>query len=300
MRQVEFIQSSIAASDIEIAARRDEDFDAVVGLGGSQRTAEVFKRQIRHIGMQRRDMLDRLQVTYEELGHLRSGAMYRAWDHSVQQLCEKAGTNLDDYNRVFKIGTKEERVATRRDLQEDIREKYGRFRRVVDTVTGGSFRKADRMVRRAGMLKELAGAGTIQKVDTALGELTDMLQLTLVKNPEVVRMLEQEAELNENRAPAMENGPRTFKAAQEKRVANEQQLEEKLDEHAKNFKMKDGRGWDRMNAEERRESLAPLRSEMARNELNTGQGWFARALLSIYRALFARKEEEFINRPVAA
>jgi hypothetical protein len=300
MRQVEYVQSRIAASDIEIAARRDEDFDAVVGLGGSARTAEVFKRQIRHLGMKNRVMLDRLQVTYEELDHLRSTLTYRAWDHAVQQLCAKAGTNLDDYDRVFKTGSKEERVASRRELQGEIREKYGRFRRVVDSVTGGSFRKADRMVRRAGMLQEVAGVGAIGKVDHALGDLAGMLRYTLVENPEVMRMLEQEAERNEDLAPAMENGPRTFKAAQETRVQSEKQLGERLDAHARNFKTKDGRGWDRMRPEERRESLAPLRSDMARDELNAGKGWFSRALLCIFRALFARKEEELINRPVAA
>jgi hypothetical protein len=300
MHQVEFIQSSIVASDIEHAARRDEDFDAVVGLNGSERTAEIFKRQIRHLGMKNRGMLDRLQLTYEELAHLRSTITYRAWDQAVQQLCAKAGTNLADYERVFKTGSKEERMATRRELQGEIREKYGRFRRVVDSVTGASFRKADRMVRKAGMLEELAGAGAVGKVDHALHDLTGMLRYTLVENPEVVRMLEQEAERNEDLSPAMENGPRTFKAAGESHLQNEKALDEKLDAHVRNFKMKDGRSWDRMNADERRESLAPLRSEIAHDEINTGKGWFSRALLSIYRVLFARKEEELINRPVAA
>jgi hypothetical protein len=216
---------------------------------------------------------------------------------SVERLCQKAGTTIDDYDYVFKLGSPEEKIESRRKLQEDIHSRYGKFRRVVDNITGGSARKAGRLVHTADMLTTYE---TVREVDAALGDLTGVLRYTLVENPEVVRLLEQEAVRNENLAPAMENGPRTLKAAQEKRVASEKELDEKLDAHAKNFKMKDGRGWDRMNADERRESLAPLRSEIAHDEINTGKGWFSRALLSIFRALFAQKEEKLINRPVAA
>lgn len=303
-KEAQYIQGRLNEQDLQIAANRDQDLEAEIGLRGSERTLAVMKRQVMYQAMQNRESHERLFNTYANLDALRSTKRYRAWEHGVERLCKKTGTEMRDYDHVFKVGSKAERVASRRHLQEEMRSHMGAFRRAWDRVSGGSFRRSDRMVRQADALQQwLSAEGSVpQRVSDELHALTSVLRYTLVDNPEIDLMLQQEAVRNQLLAPAAENGPHTYAEAKKAEAPTAEKIRADLTAYTEKYRHADGRDWDHLNPEERTEALTPHRRAVLAREQTAGhgQGWFARAMLGFGRWLFDSHERTLINKPTLA
>lgn len=298
LKQVEFIQSKLDVADLEVAARNDPDFDALLQFTGKARTLEVFKKQILQMGMMKKETLDTVYNTYANLAHLRDQKTYQKWEKGVQDLCARRGITMKYYDADFRTSDKEQRVETRRTIQEEIRHGWGPFRRAIDHATGSSFRKADRMVRKANKHREAMQANDVVRgVHNEIDSLVNILRFSLVDNHEARLMLQQEAVRNHDLNTSAENGPKTFTEAKTAEAKSSTERKAAFEKAVKDFKTKDGRDWDHATVDERTEGLGSLRNARAREEAQLGQGWFARALLAITRAAFGQQEQDVINKP---
>lgn len=321
MKQIDSIFRTVKTADLELAARRDEDFAATMAFRGPQRTLDVFKAQMLDLAMKDKDMLDRLEAATDRISSLRTTRRYKHWDEKVRGLASQAGVGMQNYDATF-AGLDQrgffmpgvtarpgyaERQASQQDIAERLRREHGRFRAIVDKTLGISEHKARTMMRKAVRLdmktqKSLFSptSWAVGQIDEDLGVLTGFLRHTITDNPEVIHMVEQEAIRNQNLSTDAERGPATFAAAQEQRALETRQANEAIDRHVSAFRTADGRDWDHSSVDERIDSLAPLRDTQARAQERKGENWFSRAIMSIVRAAFGVKEREVINRPVLA
>lgn len=307
MARIETIREFIKTSDLEIVARRDPAFAQVLGFNGPERTAEIFKRQIPHVCMKRVEVLDRLYNTCVNLKELRDAPKYKKWERDVQVLAREAGVGVEDFDRMYNTTDAETRRASQDALAEKFRSSYSPFKRIVDRVYPFSQRKAGKLMRKAvkvndKLVRSYASpqSRAVSRVEEELSSLTEMLNYTVTRNPEISLMLEHEAFQNKNLQPGSESGPHTYTEAKAESERAPQSADEVINEHVHGFKSKDGYDWDHTPIVERQESMRGLSNDLKRKENASGQGWFARALAAIFRSFFGTKSQEAINRPVLA
>lgn len=303
MGQVDFVRTYLKPSDLEIAARRDPEFARVLGLNGSKRTAEVFKREIAEISMQRTDLLNRLYNACTSLKHHRESKHYKAWDKDVHALAREAGTDAASFDLAFDMRTAETRRASRAALRDRYHKARGPFMRIVDRLVPLSDIRAGRMMRKAAKLNSKVvrsylspQSRDVSAVNNELGVLTEMLRFTVSDKLDVVEMLEREGLQNIRASQLSESGPTTVGAAMTEGERAPQSVDDEIGTHVRNFRTADRRDWDHATRTERRASMNGLQEAVARRQNAGGQGWFARACAALFRALFNTKAEEAINR----
>jgi hypothetical protein len=301
--RLDFVRTYLKPSDLEIAARRDPEFARVLGLNGSKRTAEVFKREIAEISMQRTELLDRLYNACTNLKHHRASKRYKEWEKDVHDLSREAGTDAASFDKAFDMRTAESRRESRDALTKRYHQARGPFMRIVDKLVPLSHMRAGRMMRKAAAVNSKIvrsyfspQSRDVSAVNNELAELTEMLRFTVSAKPDVVEMLEREALQNISTARAIEGGPTTVGAARTESRRAPRSVDNEISAHIRNFQTPDSRGWDHATRSERQQSMDGLRADIRRRQNAGGQGWFARALSAIFRSIFNSKAEEAINR----
>jgi hypothetical protein len=303
MNQVAALRTWMKPADLEIVARKNEDFDRVMGLNGADRTTELLKIHIARMGIANPEALNRLHNVYSRLATLRDSREYRKWADDIFDLCKESGVNPDDFGVVFDTGSPEKLQASRRVLADTYHTELSGGLRILDSVIPFTKMKAAWKVGRARRLSrqmnEGAG-GAPEEVGMQLRNLAKMLRYTVTDEQEVVQLLEREAFQNKSIPHPSERGVHSYGAVEKAGKVSDKAIDEKLQTHMKNFKDEKGLDWAHTSRAKREESLRPLRNSLFESQAaEAGTSWFSRALNGLFEMLLDSKFKQAITMPHA-
>jgi hypothetical protein len=301
-KQLDFINSKISLRDLEVVARRDPDFAALMGARDPARVLEIFKNEMFVQGMGNKEKLDSLYHTYERLTDLREGEIYKRWEAEIHALCQERGITIDDFRRTY-LGTNEQRAETERAIQGEYRKDMSPLRGYFDFdfLPNSSKKMAALRMATAQALdaQTRLDGGTLQKVDANLDALTRMLRMTLIDDPRVYKVIQQEAFQGRKITQSREDGPRTWREASERIEPTTTEIQNRLDSLVRNHRTGDGRSWDYMTKRERESALAPIDRDYSLRVYESGSSWFASAFRVIWEMFWKKKRDEIINKRAA-
>ena len=168
--RAEKISAMIKPHDVDIATRRNAELDTDVALRGVDRVTELFKEQTIKLAMKDPVRFQELEAAYKALNDDRATGKYQKWDNRVNNLCQRVGINIRDYDTVFDVA-RPNREQTTRALNERMREDMSKSGKVADSLLWPiQMTKADRAMREALSINRQHFAFSSINPKTALSE----------------------------------------------------------------------------------------------------------------------------------
>lgn len=295
---IESLQRAMNIETLEFVAQSDPAIQGLLGMRGAERTLDILRVQVLHLGMNSLEDFERMRDHWFRLEALRHGRQYRSLEKKLTTFLHKRGIDAHEYEETYgATDTKSERKQTIDRVQEQYRADMGIIGRAFDAITFRHMSRYDarRTVKRAAKINKKLGSDPAIAVHGHLSALKTALHHTLIENPYVSTQIYQEAIQRTNLRSAGEEGPRSHAEMQAVQTRSTAEWDRALLAHVGSYK-KEGRGWSDLSPSERSESLAPLRERYADERRHSGGSIFAGMLRAILDAFFARKERELITQ----
>ncbi len=132
--QSEKIEAMLTSENVINFARTNPEFEKIINLAGPEKAAKAIKNQLREISISDEDRFKDIVAKMNALEGYKNG-QYKQVNDCVEKLLKQNKISEQEYFDVLAIEDPEEKEAALRKLST---KKYGKFKKALDWVSGGS------------------------------------------------------------------------------------------------------------------------------------------------------------------